>query len=130
MKFSRLMKGRLRFYATAPGHFATDWVIENELRRLRSSYLTIPFGMYWRVRTGETVEDPADLLPRLTADPLTEEEARCAREFARLLPGTWKPGEQRAIALALADIFDGFFGGLIKIVERVRELTQEDPGCV
>jgi hypothetical protein len=33
-RFSRLMKGRLEFYAEAPPHFDSTWPIANELKTL------------------------------------------------------------------------------------------------
>ena len=125
MKFSRLMKGRLRFYANAPDHFATTWLIENELRRLRRNFFEIPFGMYWELRDGRKPDDLAASLPALTPDVLDEDQARCATEFLRLLPGAWEDGRQREIAVALAGIFDDFFRGLSRIVDEVRRMTRE-----
>lgn len=119
-KFSRLMKGRLHFYANAPAHFDTVWLIQNELRRIGNNFFTEPFRAYWKLRTGERVEDPTDILDELRGDPLTDEEIACTREFARLLPGHWKDGTERGIALAVVDIFDGFFHALHKISEAVR----------
>ena len=122
-RFSRLMKGRLRFYAAAPPHFDSIWCIENELRRLRQNFFTIPFGVYWELATGEKVEDPATILPRLHPGILDREELRCTEEFVRLLPGHWNEGEQKRIAAEIADVFDGFFRAQSKIAEAVRQMT-------
>ncbi|NQU12379.1 hypothetical protein HQ590_16410, partial [bacterium] len=120
-RFSRLMKGRLWFYADPPAHFDSVWPIENELLRLRRSFFAVPFGVYWEVVAGEKVQDPATILPRLCPDPLTAEELRCTQAFVRLLPGRWEPGRQHQIARELADVFDGFFHGLAKVTGRVIE---------
>ena len=126
MKFSRLMKGRLRFYANAPDHFATTWLIENELRRLRRNFFDVPFGMYWELRDGAAPADLAGSVASLTPDVLDDEQARCVAEFVRLLPGHWEDGRQREIAVALADVFDGFCRGLSRIVGDVRRMTREN----
>ena len=119
-RFARLMKGRLRFYAAAPPHFDSTWPIENELLRLRGSFFDIPAKVYCEVTGGDIPQDSADILSRLHPDILDDDELRCTREFIRLLPGSWKNGEQRQIALALADIFDGFFSGLNKTIDAIR----------
>jgi hypothetical protein len=69
-KFSRLMKGRLYFYCHAPARFDTKWLIQNELGRIGNSFFRVPFRTYWRIRTGETVEDPVAILDRLRGDRL------------------------------------------------------------
>jgi hypothetical protein len=120
VRFSRLMKGRFAFYAAAPAHFDSTWPIENELRRLRRSFFAIPFGIYWEVVEGERLEDPAPILPRLCPKVLNAEELRCAQEFVRLTPGHWRDGEQRNVAAAIAEIFDGFLSAQNKVVEAIR----------
>jgi len=125
-RFSRLMKGRLQFYASAPPHFDSTWPIENELLRLRRNFFEIPFGIYWEVRTGRQPQDLAASVNDLCPELLTEEEARCVREFVRLLPGHWPDGEQKKIAMAVADVFDGFFNAQVKIASAVREMCEEN----
>jgi len=120
-RFARLMKGRLRFYAAAPPHFDSTWPIENELRRLRKNFFDVPFSVYWQVTAGRVPEDLAGSVGSLVPDVLTADEARCVREFVRLLPGTWKEGEQKAIASKIADIFDCFFSAQNKIVDEIRK---------
>ena len=128
-KFSRLMEGRLEFYAHAPAHFDSIWCIENELRRLKQSSFTIPFGVFWKELTGETMENPVDILDKLCPNLLTEEEVRCTRTFDRLLPGHWEDGTQKQIARDLAAIFDGFFHALCKVADRVKEISREKRTC-
>lgn len=120
-RFSRLMKGRLQFYAHAPAHFDSTWPIENELRRLRRNFFEIPFGTFWEVAAGEKAEDPAAIVPRLAPSLLTDEEARCTLEFARLASGRWAPGTQKRLALQIADVFDGFFHALNKVAKAVED---------
>ena len=124
-RFSRLMKGRLRFYASAPPHFDSAWPLENELLRLRTNFFEIPFGVYFEIARGERPPDLPAAVGDLCPDLLTEDEARCVREFIRLLPGHWKAGEHRAIGLAVADVFDGFYSAQTKIASAVRELYKE-----
>lgn len=118
-RFSRLMKGRLQFYAAAPAHFDSTWPIENELRRLGRNFFAIPFGTFWEATTGEKVKDPAGIVPRLVPSLLTAEEARCTLEFARLTCGRRAPGAQKQAALDIAAVFDGFFHALNQVAQAV-----------
>lgn len=126
-RFSRLMKGRLRFYAAAPPHFDSIWCIENELRRLRQNFFATPFSIYWELATGERLGDPASILSRLCPDILDKEELRCTRRFIDLAPGHWKEGEQKQIASAIADVFDGFFSAQCKITTAIRRICCHIP---
>jgi hypothetical protein len=118
-KFSRLMKGRLHFYGNAPPHFDTTWLIQNELRRIGNSFFRVPFRTFWEIRTGNVVEDPAEILDELKGDPLNEAEIEGAKAFARLTPGHWEEGKEAEVAAAIVDVFDDFFRALNKISEAV-----------
>ncbi|MFC1525784.1 hypothetical protein ACFL6X_03115 [Candidatus Latescibacterota bacterium] len=118
-KFARLMKGRLQFYCQAPPWFATTWLIQNELKRIGESFFRAPFRTYWRIRTGERVEDPVDILDQLEGEVLTAYEVEATRQFAGLTPGHWEEGKEREMASAIAETFDGFFAGLDKISRAV-----------
>ncbi len=116
-KFSRLMKGRLLFYARAPAHFDTEFLIRNELGRIDGNFFVVPFRTFWRVRTGETVDDAPAVLDRLRGELLTGDEVRCAREFHELASREWPAGAERKAALAIAQVFDGFYHALHKVSE-------------
>jgi len=118
-KFARLMKGRLHFYGNAPDHFDSLWLIQNELRRIGESFFRTPFRTYWRIRSGEEIDDPVDILDQLRGDVLSDEEVAATREFARLTPGTWEEGCERDLAAAIVEVFDGFFFALTKISQAV-----------
>jgi len=123
-KFSRLMKGRLTFYGSAPAHFDTAWVIENELRRMRQNFFVVPFGVFWRLHAREEVKEPLEVLPRLCPQFLTAEEVRCTQELNRLLMGPRPVERLRPIALELAAVFDGFFSALCKVAAAARTLSK------
>jgi hypothetical protein len=119
-KFSRLMKGRLRFYANAPAYFDSTWLIQNEVGRIGHSFFRVPFRVFWRLLTDEVVEDPTDILDRLKGDILTEADVAAARAFHRLTSSRCEEGQERQRALAVADVFDDFYAALAKISELVR----------
>jgi hypothetical protein len=118
-KFARLMKGRLWFYVHAPPHFATAWLIQNELRRIGSNFFRAPFRIYWQIRAGERVENPALILDQLRGDLLTQPEVEATREFDRLTSTPAQPGEEQSRAGAIVAVFDNFFRALHKISQAV-----------
>ena len=118
-KFSRLMKGRLRFYANAPRHFDAEYLIENELKRINTNFFRAPFRVFWKIRSQESVENPVDILDNLKGDVLSDAEVRAAREFDKLTGPGWQERDRPQTALAIADIFDDFFSALTKIGEQV-----------
>ena len=120
-KFARLMKGRLYFYTHAPDHFDTIWLIQNELKRIGTWFFRIPFTIFWETTHGQKPEDPAEIVPRLVPDIITEEEARCTLAFDNLANGDWA-GRELDVATQLVDVLDGFFCALHKITREVRAL--------
>ena len=120
-KFSRLMKGRLRFYANAPGHFDNIWTIQNELRRIGNSFYKTPYRTFWKILTGEDITDPDDIVMKLVPEYLNQKEAAATLEFSRLTPGTWEEGKEVELALEIADVFDDFFTGLNRIMESISD---------
>jgi hypothetical protein len=118
-KFARLMKGRLWFYVHAPPHFATGWLIQNELRRIGQNFFRTPFQTYWQIRAGERIENPAAILDQLSGDPLTQTEIAATREFDRLTSTPVRPGAETGMAAAIVAVFDDFFRALHKISQAV-----------
>ena len=125
-RFSRLMKGRLRFYAQAPSHFETSWLIRHEVRRIGRNFFHTPFAAYWKIKTGELVEDAVAILDRLCGDLLTPTEVAATKEFARLTGAECQDGQEKPIARAVADVFDDFFRALTKIRDAVFEVGTND----
>ena len=121
-KFSRLMKGRLRFYARAPAYFDAEFLIRHELRRTGPNFFVVPFQTFWKLRTGQAVEDPTAILDRLDG-LLSAEEIDLTRRFRELTRAAPAEGRTREAALAVADVFDGFFSALTKISRAAADLS-------
>jgi hypothetical protein len=122
-KFSRLMKGRLKFYANAPAHFDFLWLIQNELGRMGNNFFTIPFGTYVKLATGRDATTTNEILSILGDDLLDSEEIKGIKAFTDLvfIPVT----NNNAIELAqnIANIFDPFFIVLSKIIRKAHILS-------
>jgi len=123
-KFSRLMKGRLKFYANAPAHFDFIWLIKNELGRMGNNFFKIPFSTFWKIKTGEDIEKPERILAELKG-VLTDGEIEASKTFIKELSGNWKNGKERETARVIAGIFDEFFSGLNKVSEAARILSNK-----
>ena len=123
-KFSRLMKGRLRFYADAPAYFDTQWLLENELGRIHNNFFRNPFRAFWKAYAGEDAADPFDILDRL-GSLLTVEEIADTRAFAQLTAPPLQPENWKALAREVAEVYDGFYHALHRISD---ELLKEKIG--
>ena len=122
-KFARLMKGRLSFYGRAPEHFDSDWLIENEMNRMHRNFLQIPFGLYWKMKTGEVEENVMNVLPQLAEGLFTASQVEGVRRFDSLFSVPRKEANRKTVVLDLAAVFDDFFLALAKVVQAAGELT-------
>ncbi|OHB80363.1 MAG: hypothetical protein A2V98_04735 [Planctomycetes bacterium RBG_16_64_12] len=118
-RFSRMMKGRLQFYADAPPHFDTTWLIRNELGRIGQSFFVNPFRVFWKTVSGQMVDDPLTILPELRGGLLSSEEVEAVERFHRLTVRPCAEGKEKEAARAIAGVFDGFFHALSKIHREV-----------
>lgn len=105
VKFCRLMKGRLLFYAQEIAWFDAAWLIRNELGRIVRAFFDTPLNTYGQVRFKENL--PADaVLDRLRGEMLDAKECDGLREFARLAGRDIPPGEEKRCAREVAEAYD------------------------
>ena len=123
-KWARLMKGRLHFYINAPSHFDNIWLIRNELNRIGTMFFRVPFGVFWEITHGDKVQYPAEIVPALAPDLLTDEEVECTLAFDRLTSDTRSRGREVETAGQIVEVFDGFFRALHKICRKVVDLQK------
>lgn len=105
VKFSRLMKGRLLFYAQDILWFDSAWLVRNELGRIAANFHDKPLSIYGRVRFGRTMT-PAEVLDAIRSDVITSEEADGMSRFAEVARRPTPPGQEKAHARAVADVYD------------------------
>ncbi|HON05923.1 MAG TPA: hypothetical protein P5065_05670 [Candidatus Ratteibacteria bacterium] len=117
-KFSRLMKGRLYFYVSAPEYFDNIALIRNELNRIGKNFFREPFSIYWQLETGEKIEDPSIILNNLS-NILNKDEIDCTLKFDKLTKLDYT-GREKEIARSIIDVYDGFYCALHKITEQVK----------
>lgn len=104
IKFGRLMKGRLLFYAERIDGFETEALIRNELGRIVGNLFKTPLTTYAQTRFGEDLT-PGQALDRLTGNLVAPGDRADLDEFVRLcdLP---LDGDERHRAREVADVYD------------------------
>lgn len=117
-RFSRLMKGRLWYFAKAPSHIDKLFLIRNELNRIGENFYGIPYRAYWKVIKGEEIDNPDRIVPELVPQILTSHEAEATLKFSKLVY-SWQKGKEIETALEIVEIYDHFFKGLNKIKKEI-----------
>ena len=119
-KWARQMKGRLFFYANAPSHFDSEWVIEIELNRINRMFLVVPYSTFWELRTGEPDVDVLRIIEKLRGDVLSDEQADSTIEYNRLTSMKWQPDCYREAARKIVDVYEDFYRGLYGVTEAMK----------
>ena len=105
VKFSRLMKGRLLFYAEEILWFDSVWLIHNELGRIVANFHDKPLMTYGIVRFGEKLA-PAQVLDRVRGEVLDPAACDGMAEFARRAGAPIREGCEKQQARDVAEVFD------------------------
>jgi len=105
IKFGRLLRGRLLFYAESIPWFASEWLVRNELNRIAGHFFTNPLTVYGRIRFEEDLP-PADVLGRLRGDLLDSAVCDELLAFASLASVPTSEGAEKERAREVADLFD------------------------
>ena len=119
VKFSRLMKGRLLFYAEGIPHFDSIPLIRGELRRIRANFYEKPLEIYGKVRFGEALP-AAEVAARLRAGLWSTEEYEGAVRFAELAVLPENVCDYRRVACEVAANFDPFLQAMETLNAHVR----------
>jgi len=121
MKFSRLMKGRLKFYVNAGKHFDSIWLIKNELSRIGKSFFANPFTIYWKTfGNGESLP-PLKVAERLTGKIFTPEDFSSIKRFKELTMNGYEKGKEVEIAKQIVEVMDEFYFALDKLVRAIKK---------
>ena len=109
-KFCRLLRGRLEFYANAPEHFESDFLIKNELSRAADMYYRKPYGIFWREWKKED-RAPDDFISELVPDIITAHQRDAVLAFTELCTQDIS-GREKSVSARAAELFDDVFIGL------------------
>jgi len=123
-KFSRLMMGRLLFYAEDIPHFDSSWLIEHELGRIRRLFFETTFSTFALVAWGEEME-PEEALERCRGAFLTPPEYADVRAYADVFSERSDYPDIKRFARKVAETMGPFQVVLEKLGGTVKELARE-----
>ena len=119
IKFCRLMKGRLLFYAEEIPHFDSIPCIRIDLGRMRSNFFERPLAIYGKIRYEDSPR-PDEVAHRLMGDVWTRDEYLGVINLARLACLPEHGSAFRARAREIADDFEPFLRAMEKLSAHVR----------
>ncbi|MFA5865678.1 MAG: hypothetical protein WC975_13455 [Phycisphaerae bacterium] len=105
VKFSRFMKGRLLFYATAITWFDTQWLIRNELGRIVQNFYEQPLRTFGQVYFKETLTAD-EVLMRIEGSILPSDICRDVRTFVQRSRAPIRDGFEKSQAAGVAEVFE------------------------
>jgi len=126
-KFSRLMMGRLLFYADNISHFDSIWLIQNELGRIKKLFFETTFTAFGLIAWGNALK-PEDILERCRGTFLDETEYIKVRSYAEIFNKPYNSGAIKEYALEVAAVMGPFqvvlekLGGIAKDIIRKNSL--------
>jgi len=119
IKFSRLMKGRLLFYAEEIPHFDSIPCIRIDLGRMRANFFEKPLSIYGTMRYQEDLA-PEEVASRLRGDLWSAAEYDGVMKLARLAPLPESAADYRPLARRIAEDFEPFLRAIEKLSAHVR----------
>ena len=119
IKFSRLMKGRLLFYAEEIPHFDSIPCIRIDVGRMRTNFFEKPLSIYGKMQYEDDVS-PEEVAARLKGDLWSTAEYDGVMKLARLARLPESPGDYRPLARRIAESFEPFLHAVEKLSARVR----------
>ena len=114
VKFSRLMKGRLLFWAEEILWFDPTCPIRIELNRIVTNFHDKPLVNYGRIRYGQTLE-PAEVIERLRGELLSDADCEGISEFVHRASTPVEAGGERERARQVADVYEPVLSTLERI---------------
>lgn len=122
IKFSRLMKGRLWFYAQDVDWFDSELLIRVELNRIRPNFYETPLRLFGRLAYGKDLT-PEESLQALAGNGFGKEDVAGCRRFAATADPACPDDELKKRALAVADLYDPFLCAMEKLAELAKALA-------
>jgi len=104
-RFGRLMRGRLEFFGAEIADFDADFLIRNELGRIRSLFYDKPLKAYGAVRFGRAMSAD-EVLAKLRGGLLTPVECDGFARFFAKADEPIAPGAHRRAAREAAALYD------------------------
>jgi hypothetical protein len=112
LRFARLLKGRLLFYARSIPWFDSEWLIHNELGRLVANFYRTPLVAYGQIRFSAKLA-PEEVLDRLRGNLLDSEVCDGVNNLVDLVRTPLVSGQERQRATGVAVAYDAIHTMLV-----------------
>ena len=123
-KFSRLMMGRLYFYAENIPHFDSIWLIENELKRIRRLFFENTFSALGMIMW-DTEITPEEALDRCRVELITAGDYKAVKAYADAFGKSYDSATIKDYAEEVAGVIGPFQEVLEKLAPMVRQKAVE-----
>lgn len=125
--FSRLMRGRLLFFAEHIPWFETDWLIRNEHGRILRLFYAQPLELYGSAVCQERLT-AEEVLDRIEEDILPRSLAREYKNFADLASESIEPGKEKETARRVGHAFEPVQIALELLMQDLRRRVCQQDG--
>lgn len=123
--FSRLMRGRLLFFAESIPWFETAWLIRNELRRISPWFYTEALECYGRARFQEQIS-AEQALQRAVGSVVAPTIVDEYKSFAELASEPVEAGDEKNSARRISERFEAVQLALEALMQDVRRHVTEE----
>jgi hypothetical protein len=120
LRGSRARRARYWLYLDAPEHFATEWLIRNEVGFLQRNFTHNTWRAYATLRWDQPDLPPSDLLSRAQPEPLSADEAALVSDMFAIAERSKEPGSARSALREAAERYGDYYVVLDKIYRDAR----------
>ena len=117
VKFARLMKGRLWYYAQNVSWFDSLPLIRNEMNRMRANFLEQPLQLFAKYHLKKSLNWD-ECLQELEGDLLTHEQVAACRNFAILADPAMPDAALKQRAIQIVEGYEPFLAAMENVVHR------------
>jgi hypothetical protein len=117
---SRARRARYWLYLDAPEHFATEWLVRNEVGFLQRNFTAYTWRAYATLKWDEPDLSLSELLSRAQPDPLSADEAALVTDMFAIAERSKEPGLARSALRAAAERYGDYYAVLDKIYRDAR----------
>jgi hypothetical protein len=109
VRFSRIRKGRWKFYLDAPESFETDHLCLSEISWLASTFTAPMFDSYAQIKWGEKGLGLEEVLARVTPELIDPSEAEIIRQVFRAAAGRPTHMEAKERVRQAAEVYTEYY---------------------
>jgi hypothetical protein len=121
LRGSRARRARYWLYLKAPEHFATDWLVRNEVGFLQRNFTSDTWRAYAALRWDEPNLAIDELLLRAQPQPLAADEAELVGDMFAIAERSKEPAMARPAMQAAAERYGDYYIVLDKIYRDARQ---------